>query len=126
MSDGATANQASAKAIGVGQLRGRIREYFLLEDAQLRASKQNEADRTTIRAYYDAAQKRLSVARDLRGPTEVPAALSLYREGGLFLVLAVIASKSTGADVAKLGPESAIRELDQVLAGQDSAVTSAL
>jgi len=97
-------------------IREQVREFFLLEDAERQLSSLTNSQRANIRAYYDAAERRLAVARDLRGPSETPSAVTLYRERGLFLALALIAGKDADCDLGSLTPESVLLKLEGALA----------
>jgi hypothetical protein len=97
------------------RVRAWVREFFVLEQAQRQSSRLTESQRRSIRAYYDAALRRLSVAGDLRGPDQTYAALSLYRLAGLFLTFAFLISKEDSIDIASLTPNSAVAKLERAL-----------
>ncbi len=99
----------------IHHLRDRIGEFYRLENAERHLTALSDSQRKSIRAYYDAAERRLSVARDLRGPNETPAAVTLYRQGGLLLALAFLASKEPKDDLDELAPEFVFQKLDSAL-----------
>jgi hypothetical protein len=94
-----------------------VREFFLLRQAERRISERTNPQQRSVRAHWDAAARRLSVARQLRAPNEASVALSLYRGAALFLTYAVILSRDEGVDVESLGPEGALLRLDRALEG---------
>jgi len=75
-----------------------------------------EAQRQAVRAYQEAAESRLQVARDVRGPSQTPVALELYRQAALFYALAFLLSKDRDLDAAALTSEAVFQKLDQALA----------
>ncbi len=99
----------------LNQLRDRIREYYLLEQAERHLAALTDSQRTNVRAYYDAAERRLAVARDLRSPQETPAAVTLYRQGGLLLALAILAAKEPKSGLEGLAPQSILDKLRAAL-----------
>jgi hypothetical protein len=96
-------------------VRSEIREILLLEHAEQNSAKLTEGQRMTARAFAEAANSRLTVARDIRGTSQTPVALDLYRAGSFFYTLAVLAAKEQSLDVAALTPDAAYRKLDEVL-----------
>ena len=93
-----------------------VREFFLLEKAEERLAAMDRARLDAVRGYYDAAQRRLNVAQDLRGPVQTPAALALYRQGTHLLALAYLLSRShTDRDAPAVGQEETLRELDKAI-----------
>jgi hypothetical protein len=79
-----------------------VREFFLLEKAEQTLASLDAPQRTLVRNYYEAGNRRLHVAQDLRGRVQTPAALTLYREGSHFLAIAYLASRGR----ANLDPDS--------------------
>jgi F5/8 type C domain len=109
-------NQAAPSSL----LNG-IREFFLLERAERRSSAFNASQRETIRALVDAANRRLPVARDLRGPSGAPVALTLYQQAGRFLAVALLVSKDAQLDPRALPHEEVVQKLEAVLAADGLA-----
>jgi hypothetical protein len=97
-----------------------IREFFLLEQRERMIGARTPSQRQAIRSYHDAASRRLSVASDLRGPTQSPAALALYRQGALFLVLGNLAARDADLDPSSLTADDAYRRFDDALAADRS------
>jgi F5/8 type C domain len=95
------------------RVRADIREFFLLEEAQRRNAKFTESQRRSIRAHYDAAMRRVSAAKDLRGPDQTHAAVSLYRAAGLCFTYAFLVARDERVDVGALAPEAAVQGLDR-------------
>ncbi|HEV3189013.1 MAG TPA: discoidin domain-containing protein [Polyangiaceae bacterium] len=110
-------NQAAPSSVLEG-----IREFFLLERAERRSSAFSTSQRETIRALVDAANRRLPIARDLRGPSGAPVALTLYRQAGLFLALALLVSKDAQVDPGAVPHAAVVEKLDAVLAAEGLAV----
>ena len=81
---------------------GEVREFFLLEHDERKSASLTESQRAAVRAYYDAAMRRMSAARDLRGPDQTRAAVSLYRAAGESLAFAFLLSRDAGLDVGGL------------------------
>jgi hypothetical protein len=96
--------------------RDGIREFFLLEQAQKKSEALSTSQRETISIYHQAASRRISVARDLRGPIQAPAALSLYQQGSFFYALAYLVNRDENLDPTTLNPEEAFRKLDGAIA----------
>jgi len=99
----------------------RIRELFLLEQAERQIAALTDAQRKAMRAYNAAASRRLHVASDVRGPSQTPVALELYRQGGLFFARAFLVSRQEGLDAEALTPEATIRQLDEALEADGSS-----
>jgi hypothetical protein len=99
----------------LSRFRTEVREFLLLEQAQRQSSNFTRSQRTAIRAYYDAAMRQRSAARDLRGPDQTHAALSLYRAAGLCLTFAYLISRDESIDAVTLTPDSAFERLDRAL-----------
>lgn len=95
--------------------RGRIREFFLLEQQEQTIALRSPSQHQVIRSYFDAASRRLSVASDLRGPIQSPAALVLYRQGAFFLVVGNLAMREAHLDPASLSAEEAYRRFEEAL-----------
>jgi len=93
---------------GSKSLVARVREFFLLQDAERAARSFTQAQADAMRAYHAAGMRRLRVAQDLRGPEEVQTSLSLYRQATLFLAQAAILARDEHADVAGLTVASAL------------------
>ena len=95
-------------------IREGVREFFLLERAEQKIASLDGSQRDIVRNYYDAGNRRLNVAQDLRGPVQTPAALTLYRQGMHFLALAYLASHGhANLDPASSSLEETFRELDR-------------
>jgi hypothetical protein len=95
-------------------IREGVREFFLLEKAEQKITSLEGSQRDIVRNYYDAGNRRLNVAQDLRGPVQTPAALTLYRQGMHFLALAYLASRGhANLDSASSSLEETFRELDR-------------
>jgi hypothetical protein len=105
---------------GLQQVRERIKEFYLLDHAKKELASRTDSQRASIRAYYDAAARRLAVARDLRSPDETPAAVTLYRQGGLLLALAYLAANEPQSGLDALTPDAVVRMLDAALDDQDA------
>ncbi len=96
--------------------RDGVREFFLLEQAEKKSKALSPAQREAIRLYHEAAGRRVTIAGDLRGPVQTPAALSLYQQANLFYALAYLLSKDAGLEPAALRPDEAFRKLDEAIA----------
>jgi hypothetical protein len=94
--------------------RDGVREFFLLEKAAEKVAALGPPRRDIVRSYYDAAQRRLNVAQDLRGPVQTPAALALYRQGSHFLAVAYLTSRGRDYDPASVNPEDAFQAMERV------------
>ncbi len=94
----------------------RVREFFLLTEAERRISALAGSQRANLRAHHDAAMRRLQAAQDLRGLNQTAVALSLYRQGALFLTAAYLASKGENFDASSLTLQSALGEVDALFA----------
>jgi hypothetical protein len=95
-----------------------VREFLLLEQQEKKTAAFKESQRRDMRAYVDAANRRLLVARDIRGPSQTPVALELYREAAIFYVLAFLVSKEESLDPSALTPEAALAKLDDAMAAE--------
>jgi hypothetical protein len=96
-------------------VRDRIREVFLLRRAEEKSTALTNAQRTAMRVYHDAANRRLHVARDVRGPSQTPIALELYRQGGIFSALAFLVSMDPTLDPGSLTPAMVLDRLASTL-----------
>src|SRR5688572_20916447 len=92
-----------------------VREFFLLEGAAKKIRALSASQRELVRIYHDAANRRISVAQDLRGPVQTPAALMLYQQGSFFYTLAYLATADDGLDPKSLTPAAAFRRLDDAI-----------
>jgi hypothetical protein len=100
-----------------------VREFFLLEKAQQQLEALESSRRDAVRSYYDAGNRRLNVAQDLRGPVQTPAALTLYRQGSQLLALAYLTSHGHAhLDPATIGLEETFLALDKAFATQGVSV----
>ncbi len=95
---------------------GGLREFFLLKNAEISSSLFDPSLETSIRAYRDAAKRRLSAARILNTPTDAPCGIILYREAWLYLTFALLISYDEHLDPKTLTPEAAASRLDASLA----------
>jgi F5/8 type C domain len=94
--------------------REAVREFFLLEKAQEKVTALGASRRDTVRSYYEAAQRRLNVAQDLRGPAQTPAALALYRLGSHFLAVAYLTARGQASiDLASVSVEDTFEALER-------------
>lgn len=94
-------------------IRTRLREYFLLENAAKSAKSITESQRSLISAYQAAAKKRLSVARLLSTPDLTPVSLSLYRDSVLLLAMAFLTSDDGGVDVGEFDRSALLNAMDR-------------
>lgn len=101
--------------MNLNSVRNKVREALLLEKAEQYSASMTDTQRASMRAYTEAAVRRLTVARDIRGTAQTPVALELYRQGSYFYVLAYLASKDPTFDIGTSTPESAYRKLEEVL-----------
>jgi hypothetical protein len=93
-----------------------VREFFLLEKAEQKLAAVEASRREVVRNYYEAGNRRLNVAQDLRGPAQTPAALTLYRQGSHFLALAYLASRDRASlDPASISLEDTFRDLERAM-----------
>src|SRR5689334_390871 len=90
-----------------------FREFFLLEKAQRAASSRSADQETRLRDFITAADARLAAAESLTGGDQVPAALILYRDGIIFTIRALLASR--GRDSSDPTPDGAFRGLSALL-----------
>jgi len=93
----------------------RIREFFLLTEAERRVTALSASQRTNLRICHDAAMRRLRAAEDLCGVSQPAVALTLSRQGAFFLAAAYLASKRQTFDTSSLTLRSALDELNAVL-----------
>ena len=99
----------------VERAREGVREFFLLEQAEKKSETLSATQRQTIRTYHEAANRRISVAQDLRGPVQTPAALVLYQQGSFFHALAYLVTQDESLDPLALTPAEAFRRLDAAI-----------
>ena len=57
-------------------VRERVREYFLQEQAERRSSAMSAAQRSAIRAYYDAAEALAVIAAKFKEAPVIPSGVS--------------------------------------------------
>jgi hypothetical protein len=100
----------------IERAREGIREFFLLQHAEKQSEVRSTSQREAIRLYHEAANRRISVAQDLRGPIQTPAALSLYQQGSLFFALAYLLNEDETLDPRNLTPEETFRKLEGAIA----------
>jgi hypothetical protein len=100
----------------------RIREFFLLEEAERRISKVSESQRELSRLYHAAASKRLSVARLIQTPRLTPVSLSLYRDAAFMFAMAFLASSRDDVDFAKLDHQALLEATDRALKARGLSV----
>jgi len=86
-----------------------FREFFLLEKAQREASSRSADQESRIRDFVTAADARLTAAESLTGGDQVPAALTLYRDGIIFTIRALL--ESHRRDSSEQTAEGAFRGL---------------
>jgi hypothetical protein len=106
----------------LADIRGNVREFFLLEQAERRSSMFSASQRQSVRAYYDAARRRLFAAKTLCEPSDAPSGLLLYREAWWCLTRAILLSDDADVDVIQLSPDVAWAKLDRALAGRNLPV----
>ena len=106
----------------IERARDGVREFFLLERAQKQSEALGASQRETIRTYHEAASRRISVARDLRGPVQTPAALLLYQQGAFFYALAYLVNKDENLVPGSQTPEETFRKLDSAI--QENGLTA--
>src|SRR5262249_15121624 len=92
-------------------LQSEVLEYFLLRRAEREASAVTPTQQEAIRSYYDAAQKRLEAAEDLRAADQLPLALPLYREASVLLSAAVLARNEEVRDLGTVPLEDLLDRL---------------
>jgi hypothetical protein len=85
-----------------------VREYFFLDGAIARSSALPPAQRSTVRAYYAGALRRLRTAQELRFQHDAPAAILLYGQANLFLIFAFLASRDSVFDARALDADGAL------------------
>ena len=93
-----------------------VREYFLLQRAEQKLAAIEPRRWDVVRSYFDAANRRLNVAQDLRNPAQTPAALALYREGSQFLAIAyLIARGHLNIDPGTISAPATWQEFERAL-----------
>jgi hypothetical protein len=92
---------------------GVFREFFLLEKAQREASSRSADQEAKIRDFVTAADARLVAAESLTGGDQVPAALTLYRDGIVFTIRALLESRRR--DSSERTAEGAFRSLAELI-----------
>ena len=102
----------------IERAREGVREFFLLQRAEKMSEGLSVSQREAIRMYHEAATRRISVAQDLRGPIQTPAALTLYQQGSLFYALAYLVNDDASLDPRNLTPEDAFRKLEGAMAAE--------
>jgi F5/8 type C domain len=100
----------------IERAREGIREFFLLQHAEKQSEVRSASQRDAIRLYHEAASRRITVAQDLRGPIQTPAALALYQQGSLFYALAYLLNEDESLDPRSLTPEETFRKLEGAMA----------
>jgi hypothetical protein len=82
------------------RLRRFLREFFLLESVEKAISARTPEQIAAIRRYQTAAMNRMLVADDLSDPTQVPIAMTLYRDAaiGFFTAMLIGAGKEDSPD----------------------------
>ena len=103
-----------------------IREFFLLERTQARIARWTEPQRQSMRAYHDAATRRMQVARHLQTPELIPVSLSLYRESIFMFALGLMVSRKDDADVAKVDGQAVLDLICAALNGSGFSTRSHL
>jgi hypothetical protein len=103
------------------EVRGSVREFLLLEQAQKRSEQQTATQRDSARAYFQAARRRHHIAQEIRGSDTI-VALELYRAAAPLYAAAYLASidQESGdageGDVSwKTHPEKTLDALDTAL-----------
>src|SRR5580658_1871248 len=76
--------------LGATALPKRLLSAFLLREPERRVRAFTSAQHKAIARYHAAAGRRTQVARNLQGPTEAVAAISLYREAAVLLIAAIV------------------------------------
>ncbi len=111
---------------GLGEAGETFREFFLLAQADRKSATLGVSRLDSVRAYEDAARRRLSAARGLRDPTELRVALSLYRSAALLQMAAVLLSRDGSLEVERLTPEDMLERLSPAPDGPASNASSAI
>jgi len=106
----------------LAEIRGNVREFFLLEQAERQSSKFTASQRKSVRAHYDAAKRRLFAAKTLCEPSDAPSGLLLYREAWFCLTRAILLSDDEHVDVVQLSPDIALAKLARALEGRNLTV----
>ena len=109
---------------GLGEVGEAFREFFLLAQAERKSATLSVSQLDSVRAYEDAARRRLSAARGLRDPTELHVALSLYRSAALLQIAAFLVSRDRSLEVERLTPEDMLERLNRALGGDVSDASS--
>jgi hypothetical protein len=99
----------------------RLREFFLLKEAERRISKLSESQRQLTRFYHGAAAKRLLVTRLLHTADLTAVSLSLYRESVLMLARAFLAS-ATDVDIGTLDRQALIDATESALKNRNLSI----
>src|SRR5258708_27637489 len=102
--------------------RHRIRELVLLEQAEGESAAITESQRTSVRAYCDAGHRRLNVAQDLRGPTQIAVAIGLYRNACFLYAIAFLVSKDPSIDPASFTPDLAFDKATELARSQGAPI----
>jgi hypothetical protein len=108
----------------IGVAREVLREFFFLEQAERTSAASTVSQLDSVRAYEEAARRRLSAARALRDPTEHRVALSLYRSAALLQIAALLASRDPTLQVEQLTPEGLLERLGGAVEGATREVES--
>lgn len=109
---------------GLGEVGETFREFFLLTQAERTRATLDVSQLDSVRAYEDAARRRLSTARGLRDPSELRVALSLYRSAALLQIAAFLLSRDRSLEVERLTPEDMLEGLRRALDGDASTASS--
>jgi hypothetical protein len=109
----------------LGEVGETFREFFLLAQAERKSTTLSASQLDGVRAYEDAARRRLSAAQGLRDPTELRVALSLYRSAALLQIAAFLLSRDHSLEVERLTPEDMLERLSRALDGDDGDVSNA-
>jgi hypothetical protein len=98
--------------LGATELPKRLLGAFLLREPERRARAFTSAQHKAIVRYHAAAGRRTQVARNLQGPTEAVAAISLYREAAVLLIAAIVQTTEEAEVTPPRTPEEAWKALD--------------
>ncbi|HSY21569.1 MAG TPA: discoidin domain-containing protein [Polyangiaceae bacterium] len=101
-------------------VRGDVREFFLLEEAERRGAHLADGQRASIQAYQSAAKRRLVAASALTDPGDAPAAVLLYREAWGCLARAVLLADDASAAPSSLAPSALWDRVEQALAARNA------
>src|SRR5580698_7931434 len=107
-------------------VRGDLREFFLLEEAERRGAHLADAQRASIQAYQSAAKRRLVAASALTDPGDAAAAVLLYREAWACLARAILLAEDASAVPSSLAPPALWDRVQQVLAARDAVAPQEL